>query len=69
MTLVGRTLDAAIDFQLAIGPTGEIVREAGPAAAALLPELRRRMEAALEPFLESDGVRMPAAAWIVHARA
>src|SRR6185312_13679075 len=68
-TLVGRTLEAAVDFQLAIGPAGEIVREAGPAAVEILPDLRRQMAEALAPFLTAEGVRMPAGAWIVHARA
>lgn len=69
VTAIGRTLDDAVDFQLAIGPAGEIVREAGARATAILPELRREMARALEPSLTAGGVRMASAAWVVHARA
>lgn len=68
-TLIGRTLEAAIEFQLAIGPAGEIVREAGEAATAVLPELRRGMARALESSVRDDGVFMPSSAWIVRALA
>jgi hypothetical protein len=67
-TLVGRNLEQAIDFQLAIGPPGEIVREAGLAGQQALPALRSAVGAALEPYLGEDGVRMSSAAWLVHAR-
>lgn len=68
-TLVGTTLDEAIEFQLALGPAGEIVREAGPAGARALPELRKALRTALAPFDTGEGVRMASAAFIVHARA
>ena len=68
-TLVGRDLKEAIEFQLAIGPAGEIVREAGAAAKAVMPELRAALGDALVPDLEESGVVMPSAAWVVHARA
>lgn len=68
-TRVGLSLEDAVDFQLAIGPAGEIVREAGAQAAAVLPDLRHHMARALEPFLTAEGVLMPSAAWVVHARA
>jgi ubiquinone/menaquinone biosynthesis C-methylase UbiE len=68
-TLVGSNLEEAIDFQLAIGPAGEVVREAGPAGLRALPALRKALSTALAPFCHEDGVRMPAAAWIVHALA
>lgn len=68
-TRLGPTLEQAVDFQLAIGPAGEIVREAGAQALAVLPQLRRHMERALEPSLTADGVLMSSAAWVVHARA
>jgi len=38
--LVGKTVDDAIGFQLAIGPAGEVFREAGPAAEAKRAEIQ-----------------------------
>jgi ubiquinone/menaquinone biosynthesis C-methylase UbiE len=67
-TRIGDTLDEAIAFQLAIGPAGEIVREAGALGERALPALKSELESALAPYLEPDGVWLPAAAWVVHAR-
>ncbi|HET9930811.1 MAG TPA: class I SAM-dependent methyltransferase, partial [Polyangiaceae bacterium] len=69
-TLVGRDLHEAIEFQLAIGPAGEIVREAGARAKPLMFELRAALGDALLPYVqrEDGGVAIPSAAWIVHAR-
>lgn len=67
--LLGSSLEAAVDFQLALGPAGELVREAGRAGEQALPRLRQAMAAALRPFLSESGVRLRSAAWIVRARA
>jgi SAM-dependent methyltransferase len=66
-TLIGRSMADAIDFQLALGPAGELVREAGAAGERALPALRDALADALAPFVRADGVHLPSAAWIVHA--
>jgi len=66
-TLIGRTLEDAIEFQLALGPAGELVREAGAAGERVLPALRQALADALAPFVSRDGVHLPSAAWIVRA--
>lgn len=69
MTLVGRTMDEALDFALAIGPAGEILREAGAAGAHKEAELRAALAEALKPYQGDGGICLPSAAHIIHARA
>ena len=40
---VGTTLEEAIDYQLLVGPSGEVVREAGEEGKRRLPEIRARL--------------------------
>jgi len=61
-----RTLDEAVDFVLAIGPTARFIAEA---PAALAPALRAAVHAALAPFATAEGVRVPFRALVVSARA
>ena len=67
--LVGKTVRDAIDFQLAIGPAGEVFREAGDEAE----EKRDRIEAALAEAIEAqktdaDGIVMDSSSWVISAR-
>ena len=59
--MVGRTIDDAIDFQLALGPCGEIVREAGELGESKSSR-RRRAAHAHRPFTDTercdDGVEL-----------
>ena len=48
--LVGRTVEDAVNFQLAIGPAGEVFREAGKEAEAK----RGQIEAALAEAINSQ---------------
>jgi ubiquinone/menaquinone biosynthesis C-methylase UbiE len=64
--LVGKTVDDAIGFQLAIGPAGEVFREAGAEAEAK----RAQIEAALATAIngqkkEVDGIVMDSSSWII----
>ncbi len=64
--LVGRTVQDAIDFQLAIGPAGEVFREAGDEAE----EKRTEIEAALAEAIdaekkEADGIVMDSSSWVI----
>jgi ubiquinone/menaquinone biosynthesis C-methylase UbiE len=65
--MVGRNIDDAIDFQLAIGPSGEIVREAGELAVQKQGEIRAALTAALSPYLTKEGVMLPSSSWSVRA--
>jgi len=65
----GDTLDDAIAFQLAIGPAGEVVREAGPLGDEKGPAIIADLRAALAPYATAAGVVLPSASWCVTARA
>jgi SAM-dependent methyltransferase len=65
----GDTVDDTIAMQLAIGPAGEIVREAGPLGEQKRPAVIADLHAALAPYATADGVVLPAASWCVTARA
>jgi ubiquinone/menaquinone biosynthesis C-methylase UbiE len=66
--LVGRNVRDAIAFQLAIGPAGEVFREAG----ALADEKRDLIERALTEMLDrqmttADGILMNSSSWVISA--
>jgi ubiquinone/menaquinone biosynthesis C-methylase UbiE len=65
---VGRDLDDAVAFQLAIGPAGEVYREAGKLAEQRHEEITKALEAQLAPFHGPDGVMMDSSSWKVTAR-
>jgi ubiquinone/menaquinone biosynthesis C-methylase UbiE len=65
----GDTVADAIAFQLAIGPAGEIVREAGPLGDQKRPLIIAELTEALAAYTTADGVVLPAGSWCVTARA
>ena len=67
--MIGHDVQDAIDFQLSIGPAGEVFREAGEAAEAK----RKEIEAALSEALRreqvaADGIVMDSSSWLISAR-
>lgn len=64
---VGRNIDEAIDFQLALGPAGEIFREAGDEAKKKSATIRRALGDTLSPYLGRDGVVMQSSSWSISA--
>jgi ubiquinone/menaquinone biosynthesis C-methylase UbiE len=66
--LVGRDLDEAVAFQLAIGPAGEVYREAGEKATRLHHTLVAALRDALREFVRPEGVMMNSSSWMVTAR-
>lgn len=65
---VGRTIDEAIDYQILVGPSGEIVREAGDEGQRRLPEIRARLRDLFAPHLRDEGVYLPSSTWLISAR-
>lgn len=67
--LVGRTVDEAIAFQLALGPAGEIYRTAGMAAEEkhdrIVADLRDLFHTAPR---DDAGIWMDSASWMISAR-
>jgi ubiquinone/menaquinone biosynthesis C-methylase UbiE len=66
--MVGRDVEQAMDFQLALGPAGEIYREAGAQAEARKAEIEAALRAALAPYAGPQGVVMQSSSWIITAR-
>ena len=65
----GDNLQQAIEFQLAIGPAGEIFREAGETAERRRPIIEKALRRKLAPFQDGDGkVIMESASWAYSAR-
>jgi len=65
----GRDLDEAVEFAMALGPAGEVIRLAGEEAERIRPEIAAALREALAGFERPDGVWAPASTWIVSARA
>jgi ubiquinone/menaquinone biosynthesis C-methylase UbiE len=67
--LVGNNVQDAIDFQLAIGPAGEVYREAGAAAEARRGEIEAALAAAIDrQKREGDGILMDSSSWVISGR-
>jgi hypothetical protein len=67
--LIGRTVEDAIDFQLAIGPAGEVFREAGGEAEAKRPEIEAALAKAINAQKrEADGIIMDSSSWVISGR-
>jgi ubiquinone/menaquinone biosynthesis C-methylase UbiE len=66
--MVGRNLEEAIAFQLAIGPAGEVCRTAGREAERKREILVYALEDELREFVRPEGVMMGSSSWLVTAR-
>lgn len=68
--MVGRTPEECIAFALAIGPGGEVFREAGPELAeAKRPEIERDMRRFFEDQeQDAQGIWAPTSSWVISAR-
>jgi len=64
----GADLDEAIDFAMALGPAGEVIRLAGEEADRLRPQIVADLREALADFERPDGVWARASTWIVSAK-
>ena len=61
----GSSLDQTVDLAFRVGPLGAILRE----QPELAPTVAGAVRSALAPYETPSGVLMPAAVWIVQARA
>jgi SAM-dependent methyltransferase len=66
--MMGADIDQAVAFQLAIGPAGEIVREAGEQAQRIRPRIEDALREALAPYATDRGIVMPSSSWTITAR-
>ena len=66
--LIGHDVRDAIEFQLAIGPAGEVFREAGEKAEAMRAEIEAALAQAIRAqTTAADGIIMPSSSWVISA--
>lgn len=66
--MVGNTVEDAIGFQLALGPAGEVYREAGEEAQKRHDEIVAALENELRKYQTPEGIVMESSSWKVRAR-
>lgn len=65
---IGRNLDDAVEFAMALGPAGEIIRLAGVEGEKRKPQVVAALRDTLSRYARADGVWAPSSTWFVSAR-
>lgn len=65
---IGTDLDEAIEFAMALGPAGEIIRLAGEEGVKRRPQVVEALRETLGGYARKDGVWAPSSTWFVTAR-
>ena len=65
---IGKDVEEAIEFAMALGPAGEIIRLAGDEGERLKPAIVNALQETLTPYLKDTGVWAPSSAWFITAR-
>jgi ubiquinone/menaquinone biosynthesis C-methylase UbiE len=65
---IGRDVNEAVEFAMALGPAGEVMRLAGDEGEKRRPVVTEAMKEALAPYSTAGGVVMQSSAWIVTAQ-
>jgi SAM-dependent methyltransferase len=66
---IGHDLDHAVEFNMALGPAGEVLRLWGDRVEEIRPTIAAELREALAEFDGPEGVFAPASTWILSARA
>jgi ubiquinone/menaquinone biosynthesis C-methylase UbiE len=66
--MVGETLDDAINFQIALGPAGEVYREAKDLAVEKHDEIVAALKQELRKHVTPEGVMLDSSSWVISAR-
>lgn len=66
---IGKTLEDAVEFGMALGPAGEIMRLAGEEGVKRKPQVVRALSEAFAPYVKADGVWAPSSTWFISAKA
>jgi hypothetical protein len=66
---IGKTLDEAVEFAMALGPSGELIRLAGAEGERLRPAVSAALGETFSRYVRPDGVYAPSSTWIIHASA
>lgn len=65
---IGRNLDDAVEFAMALGPAGEIIRLAGAEGVALKPKVVSALRETLGTYARDTGVWAPSSTWFIRAQ-
>ncbi len=65
--LVGATTKDSVDFQLALGPAGEVFREAGELAEERREEIEAALSHAISTYQTDEGIAMASSSWVITA--
>ena len=65
--MVGNSPDDAVGFQLALGPAGEVFREAGEEAEKQRAEITAALLSELGQYETGEGVVLPSSSWVITA--
>jgi ubiquinone/menaquinone biosynthesis C-methylase UbiE len=66
---IGRDMDDAIEFAMALGPAGEIIRLAGEEGERRKPQVVAALAKAFAPFERTTGIWAPSSTWFITATA
>ena len=66
--MVGRTADDAVGFQIALGPAGEVYREAGEEAERQRDDIDAALKSELSKYETPEGIVMASSSWKISAR-
>ncbi len=65
---IGRNLDDAVEFAMALGPAGEIIRLAGAEGEKRKPQVVAALRDAVSVYARDDGIWAPSSTWFISAR-
>jgi len=66
--MVGSSVEQAMQFQLALGPAGEVFRVAGEVAERRRQEIERALREAIAPYEQDGRIVMQSSSWTITAR-
>ena len=64
---IGRDVDEAVDFAMALGPAGEIMRLAGDDGEKLRPRVIEALRETVARYARKEGVWAPSSTWFITA--
>lgn len=65
---IGDDLDQAVEFNMALGPAGEVLRLWGDRVGEIRPKIAAQLRETLAEFEGPGGVYAPASTWLITAR-
>lgn len=66
---IGNDLEHAVEFNMSLGPAGEILRMWGDRVDEIRPKIAADLRETLAEFVTPDGVFAPASTWVIGATA